>query len=136
VDSADAARALSSAHVNWKHRAGGAVWTYTHRWREIPAEDWGGIAVWASCETPADVRAAHKASYRATLVVSEPFESDKLHVRDGLRVLPCPFETRGVTCVECRLCLDAPIDPKIVIGFVAHGNGKEKARRRLEVINA
>jgi hypothetical protein len=68
--------------------------------------------------------------------LAEPFETDRVHVRDGLKVLPCPFETRGVTCVECRLCLDAPIDPKIVIGFVAHGKDKAKAKRRLEVLNA
>lgn len=128
------ARWLADAARDWLRRGGGCVWTYTHRWREVPADAWGHIAVWASCESTAEVKEAHKASYRAAVVVAE-HPSDKLYVRDGVRILPCPFETRKKTCVECRLCLDAPIDPRIAIGFAAHGGGKKELKRRLTLIS-
>lgn len=133
VSSADSAGLLAASVISWRARGGGAVWTYTHRWREIPAEDWGDIAVWASCESTAEVREAHAASYRAALVVAE-HPSERMYVKDGVKILPCPWETRGKTCVECRLCLDAPIDPKVVIGFAAHGEKKKALRRRLTVV--
>lgn len=126
---------LAVAAENWRARKGGTVWTYTHRWREIPATAWGRIAAWASCETPEDVRAAHKASYRASVVVQE-HPSEKMYDWHGFKVLPCAFETRGKTCVECRLCLDAPLDPKVVIGFAVHGQGGKLAKKRLQVLQA
>lgn len=129
------ARQLALATEAWLARGGGAVWTYTHRWREIPAESWGRIAVWASCETKDDIRKAHAASYRASVVV-EAHKSPKMYDWHGLKVLPCAYETRKKTCVECRLCLDAPLDPKVVIGFAAHGQGGKAAKKRLQVLNA
>lgn len=139
---------LALAARSWLARGGGAVWTYTHRWREIPRRAWGLISVWASCETVADVRAAWTMGYRAALVHDrEPHKSGRAFHLDGgtgdgvaIRVVPCPYETRGVTCVKCRLCLDAPIDRNVVIGFRAHGRGsRDKAiaalnKRRLEVV--
>lgn len=135
VASQAGAELLAGAAADWRARGGGAVWTYTHRWREIPAESWGQIAVWASCETPAEVREAHRHSYRASLVVPESLGSKRVGV-SGVEVIPCPWETRGRTCAECRLCLDAPLDPRHVIGFVAHGQGVERAKRRLTVLRA
>lgn len=126
-------RLLADAADDYRRRGGGTVWTYTHRWPEIPAEEWGDIAVWASCESTADVLLAHQSSYRAALVVAE-HPSERMYERDGLKILPCPWETRGKTCVECRLCLDAPIDPRVVIGFAAHGEKKKALKRRLTVL--
>lgn len=133
ISSREHAQLLAAAADSWSWRGGGAVWTYTHRWRGIDAYNWGAIAVWASCETTAQVREAHARSYRAALVVAE-HPSERMYQLDGLKVLPCPYETRKKTCVECRLCLDAPIDPKVVIGFAVHGGGEKKARRRLAVL--
>lgn len=130
---------LSGAADSWRRRGGGAVWTYTHRWRDIPRSAWGEISVWASCETLDDAVVAMWRGYRAAMVV-DSFASHRRYPaeRGRVSILPCPFETRGVTCVKCRLCLDAPIQPGVVIGFRAHGEGVVKARaainkRRLEV---
>lgn len=125
---------LAAETETWLRRGGGTVWTYTHRWREIPAESWGRIAVWASCETKEDIREAHRLSYRASVVV-EQHKSEKMYDWHGFKVLPCAFETRGKTCVECRLCLDAPLDPRVVIGFAVHGQGEKAAKKRLRVLN-
>lgn len=126
---------LAGAAQQWHKRGGGAVWTYTHRWREIPASAWGRIRVWASCETRGDLIAAHRRGYRAALVVSE-HKSARAYDFYGFRVIPCPYETRGVTCVKCRLCLDAKLPPTTVIGFSAHGQRKDDAKRKLRVLNA
>lgn len=135
------AKVLALAARTWRERGGGAVWTYTHRWRDIPRAAWGEISVWASCETLDDAFMSMGLGYRASLVV-DSFASDKRYPaeRGRVSILPCPFETRGVTCVKCRLCLDAPIDKDIVIGFRAHGEKVGRARaainkRRLEVVS-
>ena len=51
-------------------------------------------------------------------------------LRGGWRVLPCPAETRGRTCVQCRLCFDteALAKRKLAIGFQLHGLGKNKVK--------
>jgi hypothetical protein len=145
VGSAGDAGYVASEARQWRVRGGGAVWTYTHRWREIPITAWAGIRVWASCETLADVRAAQERGYRAALV-RDSFPTERRHLLGDfgelptVKVVPCPYETRGVTCVKCRLCLDAPIERDVVIGFRAHGQGLNKARgalrrRRLEVVS-
>lgn len=135
VDAEVSVSRLSFVAQGWAERGGGAVWTYTHRWREIPAERWRGIRVWASCETPFEARAAHRRGYRAALVFQGSLGPLAFNYH-GFRVVPCPFETRGVTCVKCRLCLDAKLPPTTVIGFSAHGQRKDDAKRRLAVLNA
>ena len=42
----------------------------------------------------------------------------------GHKVLVCPADTKGWTCLKCQLCYQA--DRKFVIGFPAHGNRKRK----------
>lgn len=143
VSSRDSACELRWAAEDWLARGGGAVWTYTHRWREIPASAWGSIRVWASCESPVDVQHAHSRGYRAALVV-ERHPGDAMYgiglptnnTTPTIQVVPCPYETRGVTCVKCRLCLDAKLPMTTVIGFSAHGERRDDARRRLKVLNA
>lgn len=135
VCSKDSAETLAIAAAVWKLRGGGAAWTYTHRWREIPASAWGRIRVWASCEKPLHVKQAHELGYRASVVFGGPIGDRAVKTGYGA-VIPCPYETRGVTCVKCRLCLDAKLPPTTVIGFSAHGERKNDARRKLKVMNA
>lgn len=57
---------------------------------------------------------------------------------DGTRMIPCPQQTKGgdVTCVECRLCLDADglMARNMGIAFAAHGASVRKVRARLPVL--
>lgn len=90
------------------------------------------VSVLASCETTADVRAAHAAGYAAALAVTR-FPSDRAFTVDGVRVVPCPAQTRpAVTCATCRLCTD---DRRLhasglAIGFAAHGSAGVAAKAR------
>lgn len=114
----EAARIVSAAAERYMECGGGQVWTYTHAWRVVARASWGRVSVLASCETPADVVRAHGRGY-ATAMVVDSFESDRLH--DG--VLPCPQMTRGVSCSDCRLCMDDQglRDRGYSIGFEVHG---------------
>jgi hypothetical protein len=52
---------------------------------------------------------------------------------DGMTVLPCPRQTRGVTCRESGLCRDDGRLRKagLVIAFQAHGSGGSAVRKTL-----
>lgn len=129
-----AARALAGAAQRWGERDGGAVWTFTHAWRTIPRAAWGPIAVLASVESVAQAREAHRAGYAPALVVEDFPNGDKAWSIGGkLKAIPCPAETRGLTCVECRLCLDQDLHKlKRAIAFKAHGQQVDKVIAALE----
>lgn len=129
VPSMFALQPLTWAVDDWKLRGGGAVWTYTHRWREIPRAEWGPISVLASCETEREMHAARRRGYVPAVVV-ERFPSRRAFSFGGLRVVPCPAETSAATCVTCRLCLDDSklADRGLAIGFAVHGQHADKVR--------
>lgn len=127
----EAARIVAAACERYMERGGGPVWTYTHGWREVERASWAGISVLASCESSADVLKAQARGY-ATAIVVEEFASAKRHkIGDGLcahqssvpDVLPCPQQTRGVSCSDCRLCMDdgGLRERGYAIGFELHG---------------
>jgi hypothetical protein len=114
-------------------RGGRKCWTYTHAWRTVARESWGtAVSVLASVETARDARAAMAAGYAAALVVIE-HERESAYQIDGVTVVPCPEQTRGVQCRDCGLCRD---DERLraaglVIGFAAHGSRAAAVRGRL-----
>lgn len=133
-----AAQALAGAAARWKARGGGSVWTYSHAWRVIPRRDWGDVSVLASVERVEDAVTARMFGYPVAIVVrshpSEKMWSPKGF--PGIRIVPCPYETRGVTCSSCRLCLDRDlVGLNVAIGFAIHGVAKNIGKRRLPVIN-
>ena len=132
-----AADVLSAACERWRNRGGGPVWTYTHSWRSIPRATWRGVSVLASVETITDAKRAMKRGYAAAIVVAEHPADGKAHRVDGVRVIPCPQQTRGTSCVDCGLCMkDSMLQSGSgVIAFAAHGAGTKRAKRALEVIS-
>lgn len=129
------ARLLAQAAEYWRFRGGGSIWTYTHRWREIPREAWGdSISVLASVEKPEDIEVAQVQGYAAAIVVEElPVDGKAFYLPGSkTRIVPCPAETRGTTCAECRLCMrDQSLAGKAAIAFGIHGQQKERARETL-----
>lgn len=135
VGSTIGAYMLGGEAERWVERCGGAPWTFTHAWREIPREAWGSaISVLASVERAEDIEVARAAGYAAAITL-EQFPSDRAFRLPGTtaRIIPCPAETRGRTCVECRLCLD---DQRLLaigaaVAFAVHGPAAKRARERL-----
>jgi hypothetical protein len=126
----EAAQIVAAACVRYRARGGGQVWTYTHAWRDVARESWGEVSVLASCETAADVALAKARGY-ATQITVEQFASDGRHIADdvegqhaaGVDILPCPEQTRGVSCTDCGLCFnDSKLrDRGYSIAFEKHG---------------
>jgi hypothetical protein len=133
------AQLLGEAALRWRTRRGGAVWTFTHNWREIPRSFWGSaINVLASVERAEDIEVARQAGYAAAIVVAE-FPSKRAFTLPGssARIVPCPAETnddpkKSVTCASCRLCLDRDLlGMNLAIGFEAHGQHAGQVRKQL-----
>lgn len=129
----EAAAIVGAAAGRYMDRGGGPVWTYTHAWREVERASWARTSVLASCETWEDVDEARARGY-ATAMVVEEFTSDKLYKigrADGAHnptsppgaLLPCPQQTRGVACSDCRLCMNdgGILERGYTIGFELHG---------------
>jgi hypothetical protein len=131
----ESARIVAAAARRFIKRGGGPAWTYTHAWRRVARSDWRGVSVLASCESAADVRLARRRGY-APAVVVPAFSGDKAwhDPATGTRMIPCPAQTRGVTCEDCRLCWRA--DHLFAIGagvaFAAHGSARKKAAAACE----
>jgi hypothetical protein len=127
------AELLAGACADWLERGGGLPWTYTHRWRQVPRDAWGPISVLASVESPEAANEAIEAGYVPAIVVRSvtgPKAARLPGLKRGWRLLPCPFETLGRTCVECRLCMnvDRLRELKLAIGFGVHGLNKRKVQ--------
>ncbi len=116
----------------WKYEK--IVWTYTHAWRNVERSDWGGVSVLASCETAAQAEEATERGYAVALIV-EDYEQEAAYPLEGtsLKVVPCPYQTRGTPCDQCRLCWDdlRLIRDRVLIGFRAHGAGKNRVLQQL-----
>jgi hypothetical protein len=126
---------LASAVGRWKARGGGAAWNYTHAWLSVHRKAWGKISVLASIENPAQARYARKQGYAPALIVTE-HASPKAFVRNGVRWIPCPAQTREIGCTDCRLCFDADAlyARRAGIAFAAHGAKRNDVKRKLPVI--
>ncbi len=113
----------------------GPVWSYTHAWREVSRKSWGIVSVLASCESTADVAEALNAGYAPALVVSHHPENGR-SVRDenGIKLIPCPSQTRDVSCADCRLCWNDEmlIAQRACITFSVHGVAKKRALNVLQ----
>lgn len=138
---AAAATRYADRFVHKAHGAPQGVWTYTHAWRTVDRASWGAVSVLASCETPFDVDQALARGYAAALVVPEFPNGDRAWRVDTLggsfAVVPCPYQTKGVQCVKCRLCMadDRLRSGRVAVGFAAHGARANTVKRALEVLN-
>lgn len=129
---ASAARVVSSACRAWP----GPVWSYTHAWRAVPRTAWGTVSVFGSVENMRHGRAVLRAGYAPAAIVAEHPKGGRAFHAHGVRWVPCPEQTRGVPCSECRLCFDANAlrARKTGVTFAAHGIARARVLRHLPVI--
>ncbi len=126
---AEGAEIVSEACVAWKGRA----WGYTHCWAWVPRVAWREVSILASIETPGQANKALARGYAVSMTVSEFPNGKRPWVEGDVTWIPCPAQTRGTTCAECRLCLDDEglIRRRRGIGFREHGSGKKRVRETL-----
>lgn len=113
------ARILADAAADYRRRGGGPVWTYTHSWRTVRRESFGGINVLASCETTADVELARSRGYNTALVVDTHEAGRETLAAAGQKGVACPEQTHGIPCSDCNLCM---MNLRGTIMFAAHGS--------------
>lgn len=120
-------RAIASAVGRWLKRGGKAAWSYTHAWKTVPRTAWGKVSVLASVTTVKEAQAALKAGYAPAIVV-DGFKDAKAFMQGNVKFVPCPQQTRDVTCDDCGLCMNADKlkDARTGIAFMAHGVQKNK----------
>jgi len=118
-----AARELGDAAARYILRGGQEVWSYTHSFRDVDRASWGPVSILASTENLEDAKAAMDRGYAAALVVKEHPADGRAYEVDGVKVIPCVEQTRGVNCVDCGLCFrdDKLLAQRAVIAFAAHG---------------
>lgn len=130
-------RVINKAVARWKSRGGGSVWTYTHAWKHVPREEWSNVSILASVNHVNEVEAARAQGYAPAIVVPE-HPSEKAFQLDGCdtKFIPCPAQTRGVGCTDCRLCFNADRlhEGNFGIAFAVHGAKKDKMKRHLNVV--
>jgi hypothetical protein len=117
------------------------AWAYSHAWRDIPRHEWGSaISVLASVETLADAKRAISEGYAPIVVLDGHFKGDKAWKDEatGLKVLPCPENTRGIPCSSCKMCMNDSYlrDSGTAIAVAAHGSQKQKVVNTLIQIGA
>lgn len=130
-------RMINKAVKRWKQRGGGAVWSYTHAWKHVSREEWNQVSILASISHTGEVEEARKQGYAPAIVVPE-HPSEKAFQLDGCdtKWIPCPAQTRGIGCTDCRLCFNANrlFDGNFGIAFSVHGVMQQQIKRRLTVI--
>jgi hypothetical protein len=129
-----AASIVGAAMVRYEQRSNNRrAFTYTHAWRDVPYSAWVGARVIASCETAQDIDAARfELGYPSAEFTYMKHESRKVHVRDGVKVLPCPNQfNKAITCNKCMVCSDVDMlqERGMVIGLSAHGATRQVAER-------
>lgn len=131
----DGAYALAKAVERYRSRGGGDVWTYTHSWQWIRPQSFGSISAYASVETPEQATSAIDLGWTPAWTVQH-FDSHRAYreKQSGVKIVPCPAQTQGRKCVECRLCF-RPLPKGTAVGFQLHGMGAAKASRKLPVLN-
>jgi hypothetical protein len=119
---------LAAAARRYRARGGGDVYTYTHSWKRIPKASWKGISVLASCDSTDQITEAKNLGYATAMVVNNFPNDSKAFNLDGHKMIPCPEMTRGISCVDCRLCFNDELLIKInaTIAFSVHGPAKGK----------
>jgi hypothetical protein len=130
-----AARFMARAGASWYRRGGGKVWSYTHAWQTVPRKHWGKVSILGSANTLEDIPKILAQGYAPTIVVSK-HESPKAKMIQGVNFIPCPAQTKGIGCADCRLCLNADglLARKAGISFEAHGVKTKQLKSRLKIL--
>lgn len=129
-----AAQEVSSAADHWILTNEAPVWSYTHAWRNVKRESWGNVSILASVENPRDLALATKRGYAAAMIVPEfPNGPKAFKGFQDFKIVPCPEQTLGIGCRDCKLCFKDKWlhENRIVIGFTPHGVGQKKVRQTL-----
>jgi hypothetical protein len=129
---------ISKAADRFRKKHNKSVWSYTHAWRDVDRNNWNGVSILASTESPSAAKQAMAKGYAAAIVVSK-YKDTKMYIEDGVKILPCPEMTqKTVNCTSCKLCWNDKhlLANNMVIAFETHSQQIAKANKALIQIGA
>jgi len=121
----------------WKKRGGGDCWGYTHAHAHVPRNVWSNVSILASISDVSEVEGASKQGYACAIVVPEHLSNKAYKLPNSdVNWIPCPQQTKGIGCTDCRLCFNADrlLEGNFGIAFAVHGVMKKSLKRHLTVI--
>lgn len=126
-----AAKAIAVACEKWHNAGGGHAFGYTHSWKKIERNLFGSISMLASIDAPSEANEAIGRGYAPASIFAEFPNGDKAFRMGGVKFIPCPNQTKGITCKECKLCMNDGMlrDQNAGIAFIPHGIQKNKVLR-------
>ena len=131
------ARIINAAIGRWQNRGGNIAWSYTHCWDHVMRETWDNVSMLASVDSIDQIAYARENGYAPSIVVSEHPSERTYHLPGSdVKWIPCPLQTRGVSCENCRICMDAGrlYRNNYGVAFAAHGARKNQVKHRLQVV--
>lgn len=132
---AEYAEAVSEACAEYSAKHNQPAYSYTHNWRNIPRESFGGISVLASCDKPEDIATAKAAGYATATIVPEFPNHAKAFELDGHKLIPCPKQINpAVQCVRCKLCVHDELlrERNLTVAFEPESRNAARLKARLE----
>lgn len=126
----EAARIVAGAAERYMTRGTAAdVWTYTHAWRDVERDSWGGVSVLASCHGVAEAGEAMDRGYAASVIVDEFPDGGRPWVAsdatgEEVTLVPCKFQVDRTPCHACKVCFrdDRLHATRTAVAFAAHGS--------------
>lgn len=136
LGTAAAVREVASAARFYSEEAEAPVYTYTHGWRRIARRTWDTVSILASVHSLAEGAIALARGYAPAVTVPQHAGPKAWRDDSGIKWIPCPEQTLGRTCEECKLCFDSEklVENRAGIAFAAHGTFKEHIKRRLPLL--
>lgn len=130
-------RIIAKAISRWIKRGGKVAYGYSHAFARVPRHMWGETNVLASIDRIEDAKVARANGYSPAIVVANHI-SERVYNLPGsdIKWIPCPNQTRGITCASCKLCFNTNrlFEGGYGISFAAHGVKTREIKRRLTVI--
>lgn len=96
------------------------------------ASNRNGFTINCSAESLSEADRVYDLGIGPVVVVISQNSPKNLMTPKGRHVIRCPAETTDLTCADCKLC--SKHFRKAIVGFTAHGSGRNKVERRLKVI--
>ena len=130
-------KVVNEAVGRWKARGGNKAYTYTHAFSVVKRSEWYHVSVFASIDSISQAKEATEQGYACSFVVADHASKKAFKVPGSdITWLPCPAQTMGKTCEECRICMDADklFRNNQGVAFAAHGVYKNAIKKRLNVI--
>ena len=125
----ESASIVSDACEHYSAKTDQPVWAYTHAWKTVNRDSWGGVNVLASVETASQALEAHSKGYTVAWVIPLDKIADTVQqcAKMGLNAKLCNSFANKAKCTQCRICFNTDVSKVDVVLLPTHGTQVKKA---------